>query len=332
MKLTHLFFLSASAALLAPAGYAQTEAATDPVGAIKIDFPANADSTLSLPLTQPAVFEGPIESVNAGASTITLDNGDSWTVDEFIDAPHYALIMTGTDEGMFLSILANTADTLTVELGAGDTLANLVSGDTLAVIPYWTPPAVFGDNAPAGVQLLLFDGATPGINVSASDTIFYNGSNWISLTDFSVVDEMILYPGESYIVRNQSASPFSVVLAGGVPMAAHRSVIATLLANEPQDTRIAYLSPVDTPIGESGLGFNAGDQILVFDEDAAGLNKSSTQTAFYNGSQWIDLTTFQDVSDTLILSPGRGYIYRRAPSMTPDDAVWQEAQTYFKQQ
>lgn len=113
-------------------------------------------------------------------------------------------------------------------------------------------------------------------------------------------------------------------------MSKHRAIIRTFAANAPQDHWVGYSSPVPTPIGESGLGFSPGDNLLVFDNAALGKNKSASQILVYTGTAWLDTNGFANVSTTFNLQPGVGYILRKAQTASAQNFVWQDLQSYLQ--
>lgn len=199
MKTPSLLFPGLAAALIAlPLSLSAQSVTTDPVGVINVDLPGNSDTVVSVPFHRPVEFQGSVDSIDG--NQITVNGTPGWSTNQFVyDAPgqtdtFYVLFASGEKEGMFYTIDANTADTLTLDL-AGDTLAGVQSdqddgpgmGDILKIIPYWTLGTLFGDNnddiqgivpSPNVLNPLAFvnfrDPNQAGINLSFSGAFFYH--------------------------------------------------------------------------------------------------------------------------------------------------------------
>lgn len=296
---------------------------TEPVGYVTTTVPANSDGIVSPALHRAPVFSGKIASVD-DADSVTL-TGASFTTDQYAGGGYYLLVSSGDREGMWAVIDSNDADTtnltfVTEDLGsqAGD---KVLAGDSVSIIPFWTPSTLIPDgSAPENTQLLVFSRNEPGINLSASGTYtYFDGFGWYSgPTDFS---DTPIYPDESVIVRNVSGSPINVVQSGNVPMSAFRTVLSHVSTGVQQDIRLT--SGLPSPITLSELAdpgaAGDGDQILIFDSAQTGQNKSASITAtYFDGFGWYSGPT--DLN-THTINPGEGFIYRKAASNSGDVVV-----------
>jgi hypothetical protein len=118
-------------------------------------------------------------------------------------------------------------------------------------------------------------------------------------------------------------------MVGSVPMVAHRFILRKLSApGTAQDIRIGYSSPVPEKIGSLGLGFTSGDRLLVFDNSAAGMNKSASINLLYSNGVWLNAGV--DVTNSFELQPGFGYVFRRASAAPTGSVVWTDIQSYLQ--
>jgi uncharacterized protein (TIGR02597 family) len=332
-SLTAIFWLAGVLGLLAPVrSVAQSVATTPPAGFVNLTIPASADFLFGAPLINAPVFAGVIASCAGNVITLTQTGGQpNWATNAFVyNAPtqtttYYALITSGAEEGLSAPIQANGANTLTVNLGV-QSLAAVNSGDSIAIVPYWTLGALF-PNVPNGTQLLVFNGGIPGVNLSASTIYtFYQGNGWYDGGTLST--NTVLDPAEAVIIRNNSTSSINLTITGNVPVNNQYAIISTLAANQAQDNPFSYLSPAPVSLGASGLGFNNQDQLLVFNNTGGGYNQSASSVlTYYAGRGWYDGGTNVDTSFTL--QPGNGYIYRAAATAAPVNLIWQSAQPYL---
>lgn len=310
-------------------------AATDPVGYVSLGdttvgqpaIKAHTDVAVAIPLDKPAAFAGTVASVAGNVITIS----GTPALGSFTSAAHMAKLESGTKSGLNGLITANTANTVTIAVPAGDSLTGVVAGDAISIRPAWTVLATFGSTLPVGTQILAFSGNTPGINLAADIAYEWDGSNWLDSFTFDVADTAVLYTGESFIVRNPSNTPIaSLVVSGEVPTSKSRIVVSNLAPGTGQDNRLSYVSPVNEIIGQSGLTAisSVGDQILVFNNNSAGLNKAASFIAEWDGSVWFDAFTFDDITNTFALVGGQGYVLRRASTAPGGDTIWADQPEY----
>jgi uncharacterized protein (TIGR02597 family) len=212
-------------------------------------------------------------------------------------------------------ITANTTGAVTVSVQSGDSIATLAASAAVSIRPAWTLSNVFaGNTIPAGTQIFLFGGRT-GVNLAPDSIYEFNGSTWEDTDTFDDASNIVLYPGEGMVVRSGTNSISSLTLSGEVSTTNSRSIIQKYSASN-QDNWLSYVSPVSQSITSSGLGITAGDQLIERSNSTAGKNKPAIKIYEYTGSGWEDTDTFEDVSSTLLLQPGKAYVYRRTGTST----------------
>jgi uncharacterized protein (TIGR02597 family) len=130
---------------------------------------------------------------------------------------HYFRLSNGGNAGEFSTIVANTANSITL---ADDLNAVLQTSSTFEVTPYWT----LGTALPAG------GGLQGGTSAAAADTVTIYNSNFVGTTYFynstagawrtgiTGSDNVIIPPGSGMAVDRKQASAASIVLAGSVPL------------------------------------------------------------------------------------------------------------------
>jgi len=335
----NLIPLTAIAALVASgisSAQDPTPAYSKPSGYVDLGaVAAKSEITFSVPLLNAP--EASATVISAAGSVVTLD-GTPLDSDVFnapvSGAPYMVEITTGTSAGLFLVVSSNTDSTITVMLGNGETLEDLVSGDQLSLRKAWTLETLLPSaDLPEGAQVAGFD-VQSGVDNSATPLYLNNPSfgGWIDGATFGAAGNAVLYPGESFILINNTDTPItSLVVVGQVPTSPSRLRIANDTAGVPQDTRIAYVGPVDETLNEAGFAPSEGDQLLVYNQTSTGLDKSASQILIFNSSfgGWIDGATFSPVGDTFKLKGGQGYVYRRSAQAPAGDQVISDIQTYI---
>ena len=223
--------LRSSLAILLAAGLsanAQTTATTDPVGFTTITVrgksgAANAFSTVVIPMERADAFAGSCASasfsLDGNNRTVITFGSDLFTASQFIGTgnQHYFRLSNGANAGEFSTIVANTANSITL---ADDLNAVLATSSTFSVTPYWTLGTAF----PSG------GGLNSGTSSSAADTItiynanftgtvyFYSSTNNRWQNNLTVANDVIVPPGSGLGVTRKQASSVGLVFPGSVPL------------------------------------------------------------------------------------------------------------------
>lgn len=330
MRLANISSFSFAVALLTTGFSSVFGAVTEPVGALAVDCPNGSDTILSLPFHKSAVYQGVVDSVSG--SNITFQGSPGFTVDEYVSGiPHFALVFSGALEGLVLPITSNTSDTVTVDVG-GEDISVIVSDDDIRIIPFTTLENLIGNSGPDGLQILAYNMDVAGVNLSASVLYtHYNSFGWYDGGTYA--DDDIIYPGEAFILRNQSGSDYELTFSGNVLACDFRHYFRTLSSDVNQDNHIGFSVPDDTMIGDASIGYDL-DQLLVFDNTTAALNKSAQRLlTYYDGFGWYDGGTRVDdpgdPGNNFYLKAGEGYVYRKQSSVSPSYFEWVTTPTYL---
>lgn len=293
----------AATAYTTPVGYVSLGDTTPGQPAIK----AATDVHISIPLDRATKFAGAILSVSGNEITLKGTPG----LPSYTGTPHTLTITSGSKSGTIGLITANTATTVTVTVANGVDLAGVVLDDTCSISEAWTVLGLMGTTLPNGTQLFAYAESAP-LNPAPELIFEWDGSNWVDLlVSGDPADNTVLYPTETLVIRNVSASPItSFVVSGEVPTSNSRAVFGA----GPSDNASSFFSPVSEPIGTSGLSAVAlpGDQVLGYDNSSAGQNKAPSTIHEWDGSDWVDLLVSGDPENTFPLGAGKGFFFRRA--------------------
>ena len=81
-------------------------------------------------------------------------------------APYMVEVSSGTDEGIFLEVASNTANTITLTGYGTEFLSGLAANDTITIRKAWTLGTFFPTDLPDGCNVYTYDNS--GINASAA--------------------------------------------------------------------------------------------------------------------------------------------------------------------
>ncbi len=328
-----------TAAYSKPVGYVTLgNADNDPMTP---DVLARSEVTISVPLLNSVDASATVAS--ASGSVITLVTSPPPASPPLVSgafappengAPYMVEITTGNSAGLFLCVSSNTESTITVMLGEGYSLADLAEGDSLSLRKAWTIETFLPSaDLPDGAVLAAFD-VQPGVDNSPTP-LYLNSSafgGWINGASFLPAGNAVLYPGESFILKNNTDTAIqSLVITGEVPTSPSRVRIANDTMGVFQETRIAYVGPVEETLNQAGFNPSEGDQFLAFDQTSPGLDKSPSQLLIFNTSLggWIDGSNFMPIGDIFKLKGGQGYVYRRSDQAPQGDQIISDVQSYI---
>ena len=345
---THRLLLSVAVAcglLLADVAGAQS-VVTEPVGFTTNTLLGNSDSFISLPFIRPPAFVGGISS--AAGTTITV-SGSPWVASQFVYAAgtqpnhYYALVgsasVANPKEGHTYPITANTANTITVDLGQ-DNLTGIPANAQLSVIPNWTLATAFPatdqnvsftpttSSATYKTQVRVPDVAAAGINLPYITYFFSNNVDGTSgnigwrLVGNNTTDrgDDALLPDSHFVVRNLNGAPTLPLVSLGGVLLKKLTVPLVTSASTQQDNPASLLRPLDVALNATGLNvadgsFGVSDQLLVFNNAQLGFDKSPSaiyvQTAAANGPWRLSTDAATDRGNDII-PMGTGVIVRKA--------------------
>jgi len=261
-------------------------------------------------------------------------------------------MLTGAKAGMYYTILVNATGALTIDL-AGDNFSGVVNGDGFAISKYWTlgtlfPPAtqttIIASTSTAGpgrrTEVLIPDILGNGTNLAANKKFFINAGVWKESTaGLPVSDNFVLIPDTYFIVCHNHASIIAATTftASGIVELNPVSLPLATLTNGKQDNPITTGRPVPIKlkdldlisssafVGSSGTaGPGRRDELLVFDNSVATVNRSPSAIYFYNTttSNWRQATVGFPVADDVEIAPSSALLVRKYQTASGATAAW----------
>lgn len=321
--------------------FAVDTAYSPPVGGMTLPAAASTDTFVSVALATNAAWVGTVASVTG--SNITVAGAPGWTANAFVTPGyHYARLLSGAQAGHYLSIISNSADTLSVD-AAGLNLSTVAATDKIEIAPYWTlgtlyPGAKAGTSFIASTsslsrqtEILIFDDTVTGTNRAASAIYFFYNSAWrkVGASIATSFDNTIIYP-DSYFMQRNKAAATSLVYTGRVqPASVSTILVATTTQN---DNFVALAYPVNVTLNGSGLaasGFTTTtstlsrkDELLWFDPAGTGINRAASAIYFYYNNGWrkVGASVATDFGASVELTAGSGFIIRKVAN--GNTAAW----------
>ncbi len=318
-------------------GLLAQSAETPPVGFNVVECLPQSDTVCAVPFARPAVFQGVVLSSAAGTGQITLtpEGESNWTANAF-QGLHFVRILSGAKAGMYYQVAANAAGTVTLDL-AGDSATGFDAGVTFRIHPFWTLSSLFppasqttlvtstGTLANQRRSLLLLPNVNGvGTNLAPSETYYVLSTGWRKTTG-EVSNEVILFPDSYFIIRHNHATITASTFytpTGGVELNPVTAPLATRSGGQ-QDNFVSSGRPVPVKIKDlelissgafmastSTLNNGRRDQVLVFDNATAGINKAPVKTYYYFSGTWRRIGGTADDGDDLI-QPSHGLIIRK---------------------
>lgn len=339
--------------VIAPSSSVGATAGAEIIGWMPITCLGSSDTIVSAPLARPAVYigSGTGATVTAGVTGKITFSGTPFTASQFKyvsgtqSNTYYAFIASGTKEGDYFTITDNDTSSVTVALN-GDTLAAVTSGTTVKIIPFWTLGTLFpsGDGVTAtsgftaATQILLPDTATSGTNLAAAGIYTYSSSAamWLKSGTSGSANDTILYPDNYFTVRNNTSATTSITVNGAVVVNKLMTALTTN-ATTKQDNFVAMMRPTTVTLNDSGLissgafsassGFTATDQLFVFDNTVAQLNKAASRIYTYSSGAWRRSGSSGDAGTDAVFTPGTGVIIRKAKNAASTTSLWTSPST-----
>lgn len=305
---------------------------SDPVGFVNLGnttggatpaVPPNTDVRLAIPLERPLEFSGTVEA--ATSSTIQVNGSPNWDANKWTpsDQTYCAIVAGGTQNGLRALITSHSSDTLTLQVVSTGSLALVETTSKLEIRACWTIQSLFANSDVSDdCQLFVYEPTKPNINQGSEYKYIYSGGTWY-LNDgisFPVSDNVILYPGESFVLRSGPNSVDHLTVFGDVPTTNLRNEISRD-GPTADDNHVASMSPVPITLGLSVIPSEDDDQIFLYDNLSTGINKGTLQKLIHSGGNWYVNQDPFPLANDLILNPGSGFIYRRATN-GPSNADW----------
>jgi uncharacterized protein (TIGR02597 family) len=303
-----------------------------------------------------------IDSATLSLTSSVLEQGTLGLLNGY--PRYYARLTSGSSNGAFFTVTANAVDSLTVDLNGGSLSA--VAGDSLVLARYWTldtlfPPAgattswtqTNGQWIPNGhaivasasalsrrTEVLLPNLTGQGINRPPAGVFYITGGSW---RQFGVnnpnAGSYVIYPDSSLSIRhNSTVSQNTFFRSVGDVDSGSIVIPLTTRSNGRQDNHLALPRPVPVRLIDLGLDTTAfvnspstlsrRDELLVFNNAAAGKNKPPIATYFRLSAGWRMFGAGSANHDTSTIPAGSGFIIRKYNTADGATVEWDNPPNY----
>ncbi len=303
---------------------------------------AGSDTLVSPALHREPIYRGRITAVSE--LSLELDSPPDWEPGQLAGS-HYVLYHSGPLTGAFHAVDNDQDGRIIVDTNGEELTA--APGDALSVIPYWTLATLFPeDNAcihrSTGMSLLqrrtrlmLPDLNGPGINLPPSRIFFQNEEGWFEETAGNAPAGNTPLPPDLFLwIRHRERDGDTTFLISGYVQCGPFRLQLDAPAGTKQDNALALFRPVDVRLRDLGLLTDPSvftpsngtsliqrrDLILVFDNDATGINKAPAGIFYYDSAAmvWRDAANGNAEAGDAVIPAGTGLIIRRS---SPDGAT-----------
>jgi len=331
--------------------------ATEPVGFNKVTCKGGSDTIVAVPFHRNPAFTGKIgapPSVDEGIATITPAGIATLPADAFAAQPHYLRFRDGGMDGAWFEVTGNTSASITIEVGLAS-LGGLSTDEMFDVIPHWTIETLLpkasqttlhpsAGKLPPGraSSLMLADLTREGIRLAPDRIFFVNSQGWFEAArGFPAAGEVLVKPGQVLVVRHKPGAADTVFRTTN---RVHRYDHPTLLKSGPdgpQDHAVGLMRPVPVKLSDLDLDGTAfvssasnapgdrKDELLVYDNLTAALNKAPSKTYFRVGSQWRqDAGGSFPVANDALIPPSTAIVIRKAATTTERTLLWVNSPRY----
>jgi uncharacterized protein (TIGR02597 family) len=339
---THI--LTASIALLLSllpsTGYSQAN--TPPVGVIVYTLTNGTNTPLGVPVFGEAVFSGRVSAMTANSLSTT---DATWTAGQFAQAgaPYFALMLSGGQTGRCFLVTANTASSVTLDVGTtnltGDATTpdfSVAAGDRFEIFPGDTLATLFGDGSVSNpVQL------QKGTSSFSADTVqIFNGVKWVSYFFHSTnnfwvnttaagtsQNNLVLYPDAGLLVARRGPTT-TIAIPGRAPTT---SLLTRIVGGSTSSVAVRF--PTDTTLGAlnfSGPGTWVASDVAL-SADRVNLFNGVKWVAYYKtvtGSIWKQVGGDESDQSGKVIPAGSSVLIQKQGSAADSSAFFSQALPY----
>lgn len=295
-----------------------------------------SDTLVSPALHREPFYRGRITSVDG--LSLELDSPPDWEAGQLAGS-HYVLYHSGVLTGAFHAIDNDQDGRIGLDTNGEELSA--APGDTLSLIPYWSLATLFPEDNTCihrstdasllqrRTRVMLPDLGGPGINLPPSRIFFQNDEGWFEESAGNRPAGDTPLPPDLFLwIRHRPGDGNTTFLISGYVQCGPFRLQLDAPAGAKQDNALALFRPVDVRLRDLGLLSDPSvftpsngtsliqrrDLILVFDNEAPGINKAPAGIFYYDSAAqvWRDAANGNAEAGDAVIPAGTGLIIRRS--------------------
>ena len=327
-----------------------------PVGYVATTCQGGSDTLVSVPFHRPAAWAGRLDAAPSAGDDgvlLTLVGDPEFDEGQLLAAPHYVLFGSGGAlAGEWFEVISHNGSEVEVEAPL-TALQDASAGDPVMIIPHWTlasllPPATqptahLSEGSlltQRGTEVLFFDRDSEGIQLAPNRKFFVTTAGWFEAADGTPeAGDVLVPPGLMLVIRHPEGAPSTVFVArqqvftGPLVQPIRRSesqaLDNALAAPRPIPVRLADLDLDDEVFTPSSS--NEGvrmDELLVYDNAEAAINKQPSATYFRTPVGWVEDADGFPAADDTTVDGAQGLVIRKAAGPGDSTLRWLNAPRY----
>ena len=302
-------------AFLAPEKLSAASLISEPVGCVRVTIPAPAPGesnrkVLGVPFNRPSLYRASLVS----AAGTTLKCGSlGWQSGQFVQAPHFLKIRSGTNQGRYFSITGNTLDSVTVN-ATGFTFA---AKDAFEIFPAQTLGSLFGTtSSTVALRSGTLEAQADLVRLRSGPTwitYFFNGTQWRTPGSTASQNNTLIQPEQGILLVCGGTSAVSLSLLGNISITPEMSAVpgsgeALLSPRFPVQTTLSALNLQSLTGWIKGATASLSDHVMKW-------NGASWNIYYHTGARW-QMAGSNDSQDSASIVPGESLLIHRKDGST----------------
>lgn len=191
-------------------------------------------------------------------------------------------------------------------------------------------------------QLFIPTTSNTGINFGPSKTLYISGGEWLATDDTPNAGLLILLPDSQFTLRHPTSVQATEYTCIGEVDDGSISIPFQTSSTTANDYRLSLPRPINVALTDLGLTSSGAflqsngtalrfrkDQLYVFDNSVAGINKAPADTYYYDSvvEGWRS-TTGDVLVPNAVIPAGSGFLIRKARTTVTEFTEWKNDPTY----
>lgn len=269
------------------------------VGVYPMIVKPKSDGYIGLPLEEPSLLYGKIESVNNNKIKLNI-------LDIKLNSECFLKVLTGQLKGYEFHVISANGNEIVLEQASEN--LNLLIGENISIIPYWTIERIMRHSEPYnGMQIFIREAEIGGINRVPNITLTYVNGIWYD-REFKNLNSYAIKHYTGLTIRNTSSESFVLELVGNVSQTQRVFKLILPMSYEGNDRFFTLGFPVGAKLKEIK---DIPDMVSIMTYETEGFNPSPNNIYTHFRGNWYD-SKFKYANE-FELRPDKTYVIRFLP-------------------